>query len=126
VRILVIEDSDSIRHMIETLVSSRGHKVVAVSTGAKGIEAALADVPHAILLDLHLPGSFDGFDVCERLRANEATRRVPIIIISAMSDPESKQKSIEKGATAFYTKPFSPTALLKELEALQRASIPDI
>jgi hypothetical protein len=43
-----------------------------------------------------------------------------------MSDPESKQKSIEKGATAFYTKPFSPTALLKELEALQRASIPDI
>jgi DNA-binding response OmpR family regulator len=125
-RILVIEDSDSIRHMIETLVSSRGHKVVAVSTGAKGIEAAMADAPHAILLDLHLPGSFDGFDVCERLRANEATRRVPIIIISAMSDPESKKKAIEKGATAFYTKPFSPTALLKELEALQRASIPDV
>jgi DNA-binding response OmpR family regulator len=46
VRILVIEDSDSIRHMIETLVSSRGHKVVAVSTGAKGIEAARADLPH--------------------------------------------------------------------------------
>jgi len=74
VRILVIEDSDSIRHMIETLVATRGHTVTAVPTGAKGIDAALASVPDAILLDLHLPGSFDGFDVCEKLRANEATK----------------------------------------------------
>ncbi len=124
-RILVVEDSDSIRHMIEALVSSRGHKVVAVSTGAKGIEAAMAEVPHAILLDLHLPGIFDGFDVCERLRDRAVPRDHPLKLISAMSDPESKQKALEKGATAFYTKPFSPTALLKELEALQRASIPD-
>jgi DNA-binding response OmpR family regulator len=121
VRILVIEDSDSIRHMIETLVSTRGHEVVAVSTGAKGIDSALAQAPDAILLDLHLPGSYDGFDVCERLRANDATKNVPIIIISAMSDDATKQKAIEKGANAFYAKPFSPTALLKELEGLRRA-----
>ena len=119
-RILVIEDSDSIRRMIEALVSSRGHEVVAVPTGAKGIDSALASAPDVVLLDLHLPGSFDGFDVCERLRASEPTRTVPIIVISAMSDNESKQKAIEKGATAFYTKPFSPTALLKELEGIGR------
>ena len=120
-RILVIEDSDSIRHMIEALVSGRGHEVVAVSNGAKGIDQALASVPDAILLDLHMPGSFDGFDVCEQLRANAKTKDVPIIIISAMSDDDTKQKAIEKGANAFYAKPFSPTALLKELEGLRRA-----
>jgi DNA-binding response OmpR family regulator len=117
-RILIIEDSDSIRHMIETLVSARGHEVEAVSTGAKGIGSALTRAPEAILLDLHLAGSFDGFDVCKRVRSNESTRDVPIIVISALSDAATKQQALEAGATAFYTKPFSPTALLKELESL--------
>jgi DNA-binding response OmpR family regulator len=117
-RILIIEDSDSIRHMIETLVSARGHEVEAVSTGAKGIQAAVARTPDAILLDLHMAGSFDGFDVCRRLRGTEATRVVPIIVITALTDSASKQRAAEAGATAYYTKPFSPTALLKELESL--------
>lgn len=121
-RILVIEDSDSIRRMIETLVSSSGHEVVAVSNGAKGIDAALAHVPDVVLLDLHLPGSYDGYDVCERLRADPLTHAVPIIIITAMTDDEAKVRALEKGATAFYTKPFSPTALLKELEGIRSRS----
>jgi DNA-binding response OmpR family regulator len=117
-RILVIEDSDSIRHMIETLVSARGHEVEAVSTGSKGLESAIARPPDAILLDLHLPGSFDGFTVCRKLREAEATRAVPVIVISALTDDASKQRAVEAGATAYYTKPFSPTALLKELETI--------
>jgi two-component system cell cycle response regulator len=117
-RILIVEDSDSIRYMIETLVSARGHAVEAVSNGAKGIQAALARPPDAVLLDLHMAGSFDGFDVCKRLRETEGTRAVPIIVISALTDPASKQRALEAGANAYYTKPFSPTALLKELELL--------
>ncbi len=118
-RIIIIEDSDSIRHMIETLVRGRGHEVEAMPTGAKGVDAALVKKPDVILLDLHLAGSLDGFDVCRKLRAAEATRAVPIIVISAMSDEASKQRALEEGATAYYTKPFSPTALLKELDSLR-------
>jgi DNA-binding response OmpR family regulator len=118
-RILVIEDSDSIRHMIEALVAARGHEVEAVPTGAKGVDAAMRSRPDVILLDLHLAGSFDGFEVCRRLRAVEATRAVPIIVISALSDEGSRQRAAAAGATAYYTKPFSPTALLKELDALR-------
>ena len=117
-RILVVEDSDAIRQMIETLVSARGHQVEAVPTGAKGLESALASPPDAILLDLMLPGGLDGFDVCRKLREAEATRMTPIIVISALTDDSSKQRATEAGATAYYTKPFSPTALLKELETL--------
>jgi DNA-binding response OmpR family regulator len=117
-RILVIEDSDSIRHMIEALVSARGHEVEAVSTGSRGLDGAVARPPDAILLDLHLPGGFDGLAVCKKLREIEAMRAVPIIVISAMTDDASKQQALEAGATAYYTKPFSPTALLKELEAI--------
>jgi DNA-binding response OmpR family regulator len=115
-RILVIEDSDSIRHLIETLVGARGHEVEAVSSGAKGIDSALTRPPDAILLDLHLPGGFDGLEVCRRLREASATRAVPIIVISALTDDADKQRALDAGATAYYTKPFSPTALLKELE----------
>jgi DNA-binding response OmpR family regulator len=117
-RILIVEDSDSIRRMIEALLTARGHEVVAVSTGAKGIDAALASGPDAILLDLHLPGGFDGFDVCRRLRQTERTRGVPIIVISALTDDGSKRRAMDAGATAYYTKPFSPTALLKEMESI--------
>ena len=120
-RILIVEDSDSIRYMIETLVAARGHEVEAVPTGAKGIEAALARPPDTVLLDLHMAGSFDGFDVCKKLRESDETKAVPIIVISALTDPESKKRALEAGATAYYTKPFSPTALLKELESLPRA-----
>ncbi len=117
-RILVIEDSDAIRQMIETLVSARGHEVEGVPTGAKGIDAAIARPPDAILLDLMLPGSYDGFEVCRRLRSDDALRAVPIIVISALDDEAAKQNALEAGATAYYTKPFSPTALLKELETV--------
>ena len=116
-RILIVEDSDSIRRMIEALFTARGHEVVAVPTGAKGIEAARARIPDVILLDLNLPGSFDGFDVCVRLRAEDATKKIPIVIISAMDDAASKERAHRSGATAYFTKPFSPTALLKEIES---------
>jgi DNA-binding response OmpR family regulator len=116
-RILVVEDSDSIRSMIQTFMEARGHEVEAVSTGTKGIDAALTRTPDAILLDLHLPGTFDGLEVCRRLRAAEPTRAVPIIFISALADDGAKARALEAGATAYYTKPFSPTALLKELES---------
>jgi CheY-like chemotaxis protein len=118
-RILIVEDSDAIRRMIEALVKGRGFKVEAVASGAKGLELAFAAVPDVVLLDLNLPGPYDGFEVCRRLRENPLTRSVPVIIITAMADPESKRRALEAGASAYYTKPFSPTALLKEIDSLK-------
>ena len=118
-RILIVEDADSIRHMIEALLTARGHAVVAVSNGARGIDAAITSPPDVVLLDLHLPGAFDGFGVCRKLREQPTTQDVPIVVITAMTDEGSKQRALEAGATAYYTKPFSPTALLKEIESLR-------
>lgn len=118
-RILVVEDQDSIRRMIEALVQARGYQVTAVSSGAKAIDVALTDTPDMVLLDLNLPGQYDGFDVCQRLRADAKTHAVPVVIISAMDDDESRARATAAGATAYYTKPFSPIALLKEIERLK-------
>lgn len=117
-RILVCEDQDAIRKMIETLVSARGHAVVAVENGEKAVERALAEPFDVLLLDLMLPGALDGFAVCARIRAQPNTKELPILIISAMDDPESKARAEACGATAFYGKPFSPFSLLKDIDAL--------
>ena len=121
-RVLIVEDSDSIVRMIQALMQARGIEVRTAGTGAKGIEEAIAWKPHAILLDINLPGQYDGIQVCEKLQADPAMKEIPIIVISAMNDEEVKRRALGAGATAFYDKPFSPLALLKEVESLQRRS----
>jgi DNA-binding response OmpR family regulator len=125
-RVLIVEDSDSICRMIEALLSARGHEVKSVSSGARGIEEVLSWKPTAMCLDINLPGAYDGIQVCAKLRADAATKDLPIIIISATNDEEVKRRVMEAGATAFYEKPFSPLALLKELESITRRSVPGI
>jgi CheY-like chemotaxis protein len=116
--ILVVEDQDSIRRMIEALVQARGYNVKAASSGAKALDMASVEPPDLVLLDLTMPGQFDGFEVLRRLRAEAATRSIPVIVITAMDDDGSRARATEAGATAYYTKPFSPIALLKEIERL--------
>ena len=122
-RILVCEDQDSIRRMIEALVQARGYEVTAVASGTKAIDVAATNPPDIVLLDLMLPGQYDGFEVCRRLRADPGTRHVPVVIISALDDDESRSKAARAGANAYYTKPFSPIALLKEIDRLKERMV---
>lgn len=121
-RLLIVEDSDSIVGMIQALVTPRGYEVKSARSGARGLDDAFAWKPHVILADVNLPGSFDGIEMLRRLRASEETREIPVIVISAQTDDELKRRAHEAGATAFYEKPFSPLALLKEIEGLYRRS----
>lgn len=123
-KILVCEDQDSIRRMIEALVQARGYEVTAVASGVKAIDVALTSPPDLVLLDLMLPGQYDGLAVCRRLREEPTTRAIPVVIISALDDDESRDRAREAGAAAYYTKPFSPMALLKEIERLRSQSLP--
>jgi CheY-like chemotaxis protein len=119
-RILVCEDQDAIRHMIQTLVQASGHQVVGVATGPQAVEAARAERFDVLLLDLMLPGGLDGFGVIERIRADYATKDLPIFVISAMDDPESRARAKELGANEFYGKPFRPLELLEHLGRFER------
>lgn len=118
-RILVLEDEDSIRRMISALVQARGFEVIGVANGVKAVDEALTRPPDVAILDLMVPGAFDGFEVCRRLRQSPPTSKIPIIIISALDDEGSRKKAMEAGATTYFVKPFSAIALLKELEAVK-------
>jgi DNA-binding response OmpR family regulator len=118
-RILVLEDEDSIRRMISALVQARGFEVTGAATGVKAVDEAMQHAPDVAILDLMVPGAFDGFEVCRRLRAHGPTSKIPIIIISALDDEGSRQKAMDAGASTYFVKPFSAIALLKELEAVK-------
>jgi DNA-binding response OmpR family regulator len=115
-RILVCEDQDAIRHMLQTLVQASGHQVEGVALGAQAVEMARTSSFDVVLLDLMLPGALDGFAVIEHLRAEESTRNLPILVISAMDDPESRARVMRLGANEFYGKPFHPLELLQALQ----------
>ncbi|MFO0591220.1 MAG: response regulator [Polyangiaceae bacterium] len=119
-RILVCEDQDAIRHMIGTLVTAAGHKVVEVRTGAEAVEVARKESFDVLLLDLMLPGVLDGFEVVARLREDESTRAMPIFVISAMDEESARPRAMAAGATAYYTKPFRPLELLEHIQRLAK------
>lgn len=123
-RVLIIEDSDAIVRMIEALLTARGFEVRSASTGPRGLDEVFAWRPHVVLLDIHLPGPYDGIAVCTKIRAAQEIGQTPVIIVSAVSDDEVKRRAHEAGATAYYEKPFSPLALLKEVESIHRRSAP--
>jgi DNA-binding response OmpR family regulator len=123
-RILVCEDQDAIRHMLQTLVQASGHHVEGVALGAQAVELARTSGFDVLLLDLMLPGALDGFAVIEHLRAEEATRGLPILIISAMDDPESRARALKLGANEFYGKPFHPLMLLQALQRYEGGAAP--
>jgi len=118
--VLVVEDQDAIRRMIEALMTARGHAVASAPTGPKALEAALNNPPDIVLLDVNLPGGLDGIEICRRIRSAPETSTAMVVMISAMDDNETRERAFEAGAAAYYTKPFSPTALLKEIDSLAR------
>lgn len=124
-QILVVEDSDSIARMIEALVEGRGHLVRTVASGAQAIDLAIELLPQVVLLDWSLKGNVTAADFCARLRAEAATRETPIVVLGE-ADEDAKSRAHDAGVHAYYTKPFSPLALLKELEGLERRSSPRI
>ncbi len=114
--ILILEDDDSIRRMVTVLLEARGFSVLAASNGKDALDWAQVRPPDVAVLDLAMPGLYDGFEVIRRLRASPGTARTPLIVLSARDDEGSRSRARGAGADSFLAKPFSPGALLREIE----------
>lgn len=103
--ILVVDDlADNLRVLSDTL-SSKGHRVRAVRNGPMALIGAKAAPPDVILLDIRMP-SMDGFEVCQRLKADQATQHIPVIFLSALDEAFEKARAFEAGGVDYITKPF--------------------
>lgn len=116
-RILVIEDERQLAGHITRALSRHGHCVEACHDGAEGLQAALAEPPDLIVLDLNLPG-LDGLSVLAKLREMQSPARV--LILTARSEVEHRVKGLQAGADDYLAKPFSMDELVARIVALGR------
>jgi len=112
--VLIVEAEDSARELYAAELASAGFMVLEASDGATGIEKAFQFGPHAVVLDLILPG-VDGFKVARRLRADDRTQDVALLALTALASQKFEQLALAAGCDAFLSKPVSAPALIGEL-----------
>jgi two-component system KDP operon response regulator KdpE len=115
-RILVVDDEPALRRTLQANLGARGYDVTAVETGEAALQQAGVQLPDLVILDLLLPG-LSGLDVCRALRA---TSEVPILVLSARGEEQTKVQALDLGADDYLTKPFGMDELLARVRALLR------
>jgi PAS domain S-box-containing protein len=116
---LIIEDSLDGRLALQTLLSNQGYTLAFAGNGVEGLQKAADLIPDLILLDVMMPG-MDGLEVCRRLRANPLLADVPIIIVTALEDRETRLRGIVAGADDFISKRFDSTELRARVRTITR------
>jgi two-component system phosphate regulon response regulator PhoB len=117
--LLVIEDDPDIVELLRYNLEREGFRVLVTTDGERGLADASRHQPDLVLLDLMLPG-LDGLEVCRRLRAQDGTRGIPVLVLTAKSEESDVVVGLEMGADDYLTKPFSPRELLARVRALLR------
>jgi CheY-like chemotaxis protein len=115
--VLVIEDSASVRRLIEVCLRVLDVTISSVSDGPQGLTAAKEIDPEVVVLDIGLPG-LDGWEVLSQLRDDEETAHLKVLVLTAHAQPEMADKAAQGGADAFMTKPFRPSDLREQVEKL--------
>ncbi len=110
-KVLYVDDDQLLLSLFAKALEDENFQPLTATTGYQGIELARQERPDAILLDVMMPG-MSGFEVCRRLRADPEFKDTPIIIITAMHDPQLNVKGFQAGATLAMQKPFDPQKLL--------------
>ena len=118
-KILIVEDNLLSADLLAQTINDMGYKTVVARDGEAAVEMVAIEKPDLILLDVMMPG-LDGYGVCRKIRENEDTRRIPIVMITSLSDLSEKVKGIEVGADDFLNKPFNDTILYARIRAMLR------
>ncbi|MFW5777138.1 MAG: response regulator [Spirochaetota bacterium] len=118
-RILVVDDEQDILELIRFNLEREGFTVFTVDTGEAALSQARRIRPELVVLDLMLPG-VDGNEVCRRLRQDEATQAIPVLMLTARTEDSDIVAGLEVGADDYVTKPFSPRVLVARIRAILR------
>lgn len=123
VRILLVEDNEMNRDMLSRRLTRKGFEVVMALDGAESLEAAQAQAPALILMDMNLP-VIDGWEATRRLKADAATAAIPVIGLTAHAMAEDRDRCLAAGCDDYDTKPVDLPRLLEKIQAqLQRCGI---
>jgi two-component system cell cycle response regulator len=116
-KVLIVDDEMPLRDLLGEFLEREGYEVLLASAGEEAIELAEREIPHAILLDVKMPG-IDGIEVCKRLKAGPKTQFIPVIMITGYVD--NKMVAIESGADDFVNKPIDLAELAVRVRSILR------
>jgi DNA-binding response OmpR family regulator len=116
-RILLADDEEDIKTVVAMFLQTQGYEVVTAFDGLDALEKAKAEDFDLIILDIMMP-VLDGFEVCKRLKEDERTRDIPVLMLSAAAHIESVNKGMEAGAEDYIVKPFEPDKLRQKIDEI--------
>lgn len=113
-RILVVDDEARVREMIEFRLRQFGYEVLQASNGRDALAVASREKPDLVLLDVMMP-ELDGFQVCGRLKQDEATRDIPVVMLTAKAEAKDVTRAFNSGAVDYVVKPYDPAVLQQKV-----------
>ena len=119
-RVLVVDDEDDIRELCRVNLEFEGFQVIDASNGPTGLEQAVNQRPDVIFLDLMMP-EMDGWEVLRRLKENDATADIPVVLLTARTGEDDQMRGWQEGILEYVSKPFNPLSLV---EVAKRAMEP--
>jgi DNA-binding response OmpR family regulator len=122
--ILVVEDDIDILNLLTYNLAGAGFEAVVAQDGYEALTLARRRPPHLVILDLMLPG-LDGFEVCKELKRSEATRKIPVLMLTARGEEVDRIVGLELGADDYVVKPFSPRELILRVRAILKRYMPE-
>lgn len=120
-KVLIADDEANIRNILDFTLHAEGFNVIGARSGNEAFTLALSEQPDIVILDVMMPDS-DGIETCRRLKQDERTANLPVILLTARSGRDDRRLGREAGADAYITKPFSPAkvvATLREILAVR-------
>ena len=115
-KILIIDDNEENRDALSRRLQRRGFQVVLAEDGLEGMEKVRLEKPDVVLMDMNMP-NLDGWEATRKLKADQATRTVPIIALTAHAMAGDRERSLEVGCADYHTKPVEMAKLLGQIEA---------
>jgi DNA-binding response OmpR family regulator len=124
-KVLVVDDDKDINEALQTMIRAEGFEVITAYDGETAVEQTIAHKPDLIVLDLKLPG-ISGYEVMRRLKALDASKSTPIVVMTASDLGRGRTKSLALGASDYLTKPFPKDKLMEILKGLLAESKPNV
>ncbi len=119
-KLLIADDEPAVRALVHVTLEGDDYVILEAADGAEALEVSRFERPSLVLLDIMMP-RLDGIEVCRQLKADPDTRGIVVVMLTAQAQERDRDRGLAAGADDYFTKPFSPLALLRMVESLRES-----